>query len=109
MFYKIIKMLASIYEQFKEQVEEIAISTLKVIDTKTGHFYAGGSFDDIAHMINLKKELEKYIDVSMSFGNNAKCTANTELGFDILRMLIKLFVYMIGTAISRALINIITK
>ena len=60
-------------------------------------------------MINLKKELEKYIDVSMSFGNNAKCTANTELGFDILRMLIKLFVYMIGTAIGRALINIITK
>ena len=83
-------MLVSIYEQLKEQVEGIAFSTLKVIDTKTGYFYAGGSFDDIAHEINLKKELEKYIDVSMSFGNNAKCTANTELGFNLLKLLIKL-------------------
>ena len=55
MFYKIIKMLVSIYEQFKEQLEGIAFSMLGVIDTKTGYFYTGGSFNKIVHEINLKK------------------------------------------------------
>ena len=55
MFYKIIKMLVSIYEQFKKQIEGIAFSMPAVIDTKTGYFYTGGSFNKIVHEINLKK------------------------------------------------------
>ena len=39
------------------------------------------------------------------FANDAKYAAKTKLGFDVLKMLIKLFVYVIGTAIGRALIN----
>ena len=50
-----LKMLVSIYEQFKEQLEGIAFSMLGVIDTKTGYFYIGGSFNKIVHEINLKK------------------------------------------------------
>ena len=39
------------------------------------------------------------------FANDAKYAAKAKLGFDVFKMLIKLFVYVIGTAIGRALIN----
>ena len=100
-----LKMLVSIYGQFKGQVEGIAFSMPGVIDTKAGYFYTGGSFDNIVHEINLKKELEKYIDVPMSFGNDAKCAANAELGFGVLKDVNQAIVYVIGTAIGGALIN----
>ena len=100
-----LKMLVSIYGQFKGQIEGIAFSMPGVIDTKAGYFYTGGSFDNIVHEINLKKELEKYIDVPMSFGNDAKCAANAELGFGVLKDVNQAIVYVIGTAIGGALIN----
>ena len=100
-----LKMLVTIYEQFKNQVEGIAFSMPGVIDSKTGYFYTGGSFDNIVHEINLKKELEKYINVPMSFGNDAKCAANAELGFGVLKDINQAIVYVIGTAIGGALIS----
>jgi predicted NBD/HSP70 family sugar kinase len=100
-----LKMLVSIYEQFKGRVSGIAFSMPGVIDSGTGYFHTGGWLDSIVHETNLKEELEKHIDVTMSFGNDAKCAANAELGFGALKDVDQAIVYVIGTAIGGALIS----
>ena len=100
-----LNVLVNIYNKLKENVDGVGFSMPGIINCETGYIHIGGAYNDIVHDINLKKELEKRIDVPIAIANDAKCAAFAELGFGNLKDVDDGIMYVIGTGIGGCLIS----
>ncbi len=99
-----VESLGQVYDRFKDQVNGVAFSMPGVINPKTGYFYTGGAFDRFLHNLDFKSILEKRMPVRLSFANDAKCAANAEIGFGVLKDVENAIVIVFGTAIGGGIV-----
>jgi predicted NBD/HSP70 family sugar kinase len=95
--------LASIYHQYQD-VKGIGISLPGVIDPEKGYAYTSGALN-YYNKTYFVKELETYVDVPVTIGNDAKCAANAEIGFGVLQDVDDAAVVVLGTGIGGCLIK----
>lgn len=95
--------LASIFAQY-EDVAGIGISLPGVIDPVKGYAYTSGALN-YYNDTYFVKELEDYVHVPVTIGNDAKCAANAEIGFGVLQDVDDAVVVVLGTGIGGCLIK----
>lgn len=99
-----IEMIVNIYEENKEDIEGIAISSAGIIDSKKGLMYTGGSLFCISNL-NIVEVLEKRCGVPVSVENDAKCAALAELWRGSLKGCRDAIVMILGTAVGGTIIS----
>ena len=96
--------IKNIWDKYGKGTEGLACSMPGVIDPDTGYFYSGGLYDEYVHEINLIDELHKKINTKISAGNDAKCAANAELGYGVLKNADSAVVIVLGSGIGGCII-----
>lgn len=99
-----IEMIVNIYEDNKEDIEGIAISSAGIIDSKKGLMHTGGSLFCISNL-NIVEALEKRCGIPVSVENDAKCAALAELWRGSLRGCRDAIVMILGTAVGGTIIS----
>ena len=99
-----VEAVGSIYDQYKDEIEGIAISMPGIIEPSTGHCYTGGALSYVVD-VNMADILKKRCPVNISIGNDAKCAANAEVGFGSLKDVDDAAVVILGTGIGGCLIK----
>lgn len=95
--------LADTYHSFNE-VQGVGISLPGVIDPHRGYAYTSGALD-YYNETEFVKELNAYIPVKITIGNDAKCAANAEIGFGALQDVDDAIVVVLGTGIGGCLVK----
>ena len=98
-----VEMLAAVYEEHKDTVSGIAVSSPGVIDSECGFLYNGGSIFCLKN-INLVEILEKRCGVPVTVENDAKCAALAEVWKGVLSDCRDALALIIGTAVGGAVI-----
>lgn len=98
-----VEMLVTIYEDHKDTVSGIAVSSPGVIDSECGFMYNGGSIFCLKN-INLVEILEKRCGVAVTVENDAKCAALAEVWKGVLSDCRDALALIIGTAVGGAVI-----
>lgn len=99
-----INMLVQIYEENKEDVSGIAISSAGIIDSKNGIMHTGGSLFCISNL-DIVNRLEECCGVSVSIENDAKCAGMAEIWKGSLEGCQHAVVMILGTAVGGAIIS----
>lgn len=97
-----INTIVDLYKKH-EDIDGIAISAPGRIDAKTGYMYTGGALTYIKDcpMVDL---LKKYIPVTITIDNDAKCAANAEVWKGALKNVKCGMVLTIGTGIGGGIV-----
>lgn len=98
-----IDMIKEIFEQFKDQISGIGISTAGMVDSENGFMFNGGSLTCITN-INLVEILEKRCQVPVTVENDAKCAALAEIWKGSLSDCKNAIAVICGTAVGGAVI-----
>lgn len=98
-----ITMLVNVYENYKDTVSGIALSSPGVIDSERGFMYNGGSIFCLKN-INLVEILERRCNVAVTVENDAKCAALAEVWKGSLSDCKDAIALIIGTAVGGAII-----
>lgn len=96
-------MLSEIYDENREGVEGIAISSAGVINSECGVMHTGGSILCVSEL-HIADILEKRCHVPVTVENDAKCAALAEVWKGALQHCRDAVVLLCGTAIGGALI-----
>ncbi len=99
-----VNAVGSIYDQYKDEIEGMAISMPGIIDPSTGHCYTGGALSYVVD-VNMADILRQRCPLPISIGNDAKCAANAEVGFGALKDIDDGAVVILGTGIGGCLIK----
>lgn len=99
-----IETIGQLYDNYKEQIEGIAISMPGVIDPERGYQYTGGALKYINNLETVKI-LQARCPINITIGNDAKCAANAEIGFGNLQDVSDAAVVILGTGIGGCLIK----
>lgn len=73
-----INILVDIYDEYRGEVDGVAISMPGMLDSNTGYLYTSGSLE-YASNINIIQLLKDKIDVPITVENDGKCAALAEL------------------------------
>lgn len=98
-----LKMLEGIFEENKNEVNGIAVSSAGIIDSEEGIMHTGGSLACISKL-HIVEELQKRCGVSVTVENDAKCAALAELWRGALKGHKDAVVMILGTAVGGAVI-----
>lgn len=99
----LVETIGQIYDQFKFQIEGIAISMPGVLDTERGYAYSGGFLDYNSNQY-IVKHLQKRCPLPIIIENDAKCAASAELGFGSLKGCKDAAVIVLGSGVGGAII-----
>ena len=99
-----IETIGKIYDQYKEDIKGIAMSMPGIIDPDKGYQYTGGALRYI-DKLDTVGVLKKRCPTNISIGNDAKCAANAELGYGVLKGVSDGAVVIFGTGIGGCLIK----
>lgn len=99
-----IETIGKLYDQYAECIDGIAISMPGVIDPQKGFAYTGGA---LKYIVNLEivDLLKQRCPTHITVGNDAKCAANAEVGFGILKDVDDAAIIILGTGIGGCLIK----
>lgn len=93
----------SIYNQYQEQIDGVAISFAGRIDSKNGYAYHGGSYQFIKN-VELKKQFEELLQCRVTIMNDAECAMLAEYKRGHLQGVHNAAAIIIGTAIGGSLL-----
>lgn len=99
-----IETIGQLYDQFKDEIEGIAISMPGIIDPDKGYNYTAGALTYIWNLETVKV-LQERCPTNITVGNDAKCAANAELGFGNLQDIQDGAVVILGTGIGGCIIK----
>ena len=99
-----VETVGGIYDQYKDEIEGMAISMPGIIDPETGHCYTGRALQYVVD-VNMVDILSQRCPTRMTIGNDAKCAANAEVGFGSLKDIDDGAVVILGTGIGGCLIK----
>ncbi len=97
-------MLEEIYEEYKGDVDGVAISAAGIIDSEAGFMYTGGSLKCIENF-NIVDYLESRFHVPVTVENDAKCAALAEVWKGALKDCKDGVVMVCGTGIGGAIVH----
>lgn len=97
--------IASIYNQFRNEVDAIAVCACMVLDTKTGYVYAGGTYHNIRN-VNLAERISAACDGKpVTIESDGDCCLRAELKYGALQGCENAGVFVFGTGIGCAFIT----
>ncbi|MEG0276168.1 MAG: ROK family protein [Coprobacillus sp.] len=99
-----VETIGKLYDQYKDCIEGIAISMPGVIDPDKGFAYTGGALKYIVDL-QLVDILKQRCPTNISIGNDAKCAANAEVGFGVLKDVDDAVLIILGTGIGGCLVK----
>ena len=95
----LIKVIGSLYDQYQEEIEGIAISMPGVIDVKRGYTYSGG-FLRYNTNVEFVKLVQERCPVKVTIENDGKCAALAEVWRGSLKDVNDAIVIVLGTGIG---------
>lgn len=99
-----IETVGTIYDQYADEIEGIAISMPGIIDPDRGYSYTGGALNYIEKLKTVKV-LKERCPTNITIGNDAKCAANAEIGYGNLKDVQDGAVVILGTGIGGCLVK----
>lgn len=99
-----VETIGTIYDQYKDRIEGMAISMPGIINPEIGYAFTGGALRYIDKM-NIVDILKERCPINITIGNDAKCAANAEIGYGNLRDIQDGAVVILGTGIGGCLIK----
>lgn len=73
-----VEVIGQLYDQYKEEVDGIALSLPGVIDVDTGMHLGSGAYDGILKGVNVREIVKARCGVNVSLENDGKCGALAE-------------------------------
>lgn len=99
-----VETIGTIYDQYKDRIEGMAISMPGIINPEIGYAFTGGALRYIDKM-NIVDILKERCPINITIGNDAKCAANAEIGYGNLQDIQDGAVVILGTGIGGCLIK----
>ncbi len=99
-----VETIGGIYDQYKDNIQGIAMSMPGIIDPDKGYQYTGGALRYIANLDTVEL-LQQRCPINITIGNDAKCAANAEIGYGSLQDIQDGAVVILGTGIGGCLIK----
>lgn len=99
----LVETIGQIYDQYKSEIEGVAISMPGVLDSETGYAYSGGWLGYNSNQ-NIIAVLTKRFQTKITIENDAKCAASAELGFGSLKGCKDAAVIVFGTGVGGGII-----
>ena len=100
---RFLEMIVKLYEENKDEVSGIAISSAGVIDSDAGYMYTSGSLHCVSNLA-VAERLGELCHVSVTVENDAKSAALAEVWKGALADCLNGIVVIIGTAVGGAVI-----
>lgn len=98
-----VNQISGIYDNFKNEVDGIAISMPGMIDSKTGYAYTGGLLDYIDN-INMIELLNSICDKRITVENDGKCATKAEHWIGSLKGCKEAAVIVLGSGVGGGII-----
>ena len=95
----LVEIIGQIYDDYKFEIEGMAISMPGVLDSDTGYAYSGGWLKYNSGQ-NIIEVLKKRCNTVIAIENDAKCAASAELGFGSLKGCKDAAVIVLGTGVG---------
>jgi len=102
-FENFINTINEIYQNYKDEVDGIAISIFGFVDNESGVIKGGGKTEFLINK-NLLVTLEKLCNTKVSIENDGKCAAKAEYHNGVLKGCKNAAVFVIGTGVGGGLI-----
>ena len=99
----LVEIIGQIYDDYKFEIEGMAISMPGVLDSDTGYAYSGGWLKYNSGQ-NIIEVLKKRCNTVIAIENDAKCAASAELGFGSLKGCKDAAVIVLGTGVGGVII-----
>ena len=99
----LVEIIGQIYDDYKFEIEGMAISMPGVLDSDTGYAYSGGWLKYNSGQ-NIIEVLKKRCNTVIAIENDAKCAASAELGFGSLKGCKDAAVIVLGTGVGGGII-----
>ena len=93
-----------LYDEFKDEIEGIAVSMPGMVDSKTGFAYTGGSLEYIDN-INIVELLQEHCKAKITIENDGKCAVKAEHWIGSLKNCNDAAVIVLGTGVGGGIIS----
>lgn len=99
-----IAAIAEIYQKFRDEVDNIAVSACMVLDTESGYVYAGGTYNHVCD-VNLRDLISRACDDKLvTIESDGDCCLRAELAYGVLQGCKNAAAFVFGSGIGCAFI-----